>query len=234
MGRKRKKSHPVDEEQLQEQLVEDDEQEEAVESVATTEGEEVLDVNETDIDSEEITATGTEDTKDIKPEAEIEIRLDDEMEAIDTLDEEVESLRHKAEENLNKALRAHAELENVRKRTTRDIENAHKYALEKFIMELLPVLDSMELGISASGNADDITTLREGMDLTLKMFSSTLEKFGIHVIDPQGEKFNPEQHEAAAMQELDDAESGTVISVIQKGYELNGRLVRPAMVIVAK
>ena len=153
---------------------------------------------------------------------------------IESLTQEIEALKLTAAENLDKALRAQAELENVRKRTTRDIENAHKYALERFVTELLPVLDGMALGISASSNVDDIAGLREGMDLTLKMFSTTLEKFGVKVIDPQGEKFNPDKHEAVSMQKLADVESGTVISVAQKGYELNGRLVRPAIVIVAK
>ncbi len=154
--------------------------------------------------------------------------------SIEILSQEIEALQQAADENLNKALRASAELENMRKRTSRDVENAHKYALEKFVTELLPIIDSMELGITATDSADDIAGLREGMDLTLKMFSDTLEKFGVRVVDPQGEKFNPELHEAVSMQEYEDAEPGTVISVIQKGYELNGRLVRPAMVMVAK
>ena len=153
---------------------------------------------------------------------------------IEALTQEIEALKLAAAENLDKAMRALAELENVRKRTARDIENAHKYALERFIAELLPIMDSMSFGISASDNADDIAGLREGMDLTLKMFSTTLEKFGVKVIDPQGEKFNPDRHEAVYTQELADVEPGTVISVAQKGYELNGRLVRPAIVIVAK
>ena len=126
-------------------------------------------------------------------------------------------------------------MDNVRKRTTRDIENAHKYALDKFINELLPVLDSMELGINAAENVEDVSSLREGMDLTMKMFCSSLEKSGVNPVDPQkGDKFNPDQHEAVTMQEVDNAESGTVITTLQKGYELNGRLIRPAMVIVAK
>ena len=90
------------------------------------------------------------------------------------------------------------------------------------------------MGISASTNAEGIDSVLEGMNLTYKMFTSTLEKFGVKVIDPQGEKFNPEQHEAVSMQEAEDSEAGTVITVMQKGYELNGRLVRPAMVVVAK
>ncbi|RKZ45824.1 MAG: nucleotide exchange factor GrpE, partial [Gammaproteobacteria bacterium] len=112
---------------------------------------------------------------------------------------------------------------------------AHKYALDKFINELLPVLDSMEMGIVASVEAEDVSSLREGLELTLKMFCSSLEKSGVHPVNPQkGDKFNPEQHEAMTMQEVDDVESGTVVTTLQKGYELNGRLIRPAMVIVAK
>jgi molecular chaperone GrpE len=151
------------------------------------------------------------------------------------LQQELEAARQEAGDNLDKALRAQAEMENLRKRVTRDIENAHKFALEGFVSELLPVLDSLELGLeaadSATGEAD---SLREGMDLTLKKFRAVLEKFGVTVIDPQGEKFDPERHEAVTMQELAGSASGTVVSVMQKGYDLNGRLVRPAMVIVAK
>ena len=151
------------------------------------------------------------------------------------LSEQIEALKTSAADSLDKAVRAQAELDNVRKRTSRDIENAHKYALEKFINELLPVLDSMELGLNASDNVEDASSLREGMDLTMKMFCSSLEKSGISPVDPQkGDKFNPDQHEAVNMQEVDDAESGTVVTTLQKGYELNGRLIRPAMVIVAK
>ena len=154
---------------------------------------------------------------------------------IDTLQQEIENLRQQLSDNADKVLRIQAEMDNLRKRTVRDIENAHKFALDKFVRELLPVIDSMELGINASDNAGgDIESLREGMDLTLKKFLDTLEKFGITVIAPQGDKFNPEKHEAVSMQEADGVQSGMVVTVMQKGYELNGRLVRPAMVIVAK
>ncbi len=153
---------------------------------------------------------------------------------IESLTDEIEVQKQIVEESLEKAIRAQADMDNLRKRTVRDIENAHKYALERFVNELLPVLDSMELGISASDSAENAGDLREGMELTLKILLTAMEKFDIQIIDPQGEKFNPEQHEAISMQELDGAESGIVISVVQKGYELNGRLVRPAMVIVAK
>lgn len=148
--------------------------------------------------------------------------------------QENERLKMEVRESVDKALRATAELENIRKRTSRDIENAHKYALERFVNELLPVIDSMELGINASQSAEDIESLREGMDLTLKKLFDCLEKFGVKAIDPTGEKFDPEWHEAVSMQELEGSDSGQVVTVMQKGYELNGRLVRPAMVVVAK
>ncbi|MFB3091450.1 MAG: nucleotide exchange factor GrpE, partial [Gammaproteobacteria bacterium] len=110
-----------------------------------------------------------------------------------------------------------------------------KYALEKFINELLPVLDSLELGINASENMEDTGSLREGMELTIKMFYSALERSGVKPVEPQkGDKFNPDQHEAVTMQEVEDIESGAVTTTLQKGYELNGRLLRPAKVIVAK
>lgn len=148
--------------------------------------------------------------------------------------QEIENLQQKLDETTENMLRLQAEMDNLRKRTSRDVENAHKYALDRFIKDLLPVLDSMELGINASSSAEDIESLREGMDLTLKMFMDTLDRFGISVIDPQGERFDPERHEAVTMQEGADAEANTVLGVMQKGYELNGRLVRPAMVIVAR
>ena len=148
--------------------------------------------------------------------------------------QENERLKIEAQESIDKALRATAELDNIRKRTSRDIENAHKYALERFVNELLPVVDSMELGINASQSAEDIESLREGMDLTLKKLFDCLGKFGINAIDPAGDKFDPEWHQAVSMQELEGSDSGQVITVMQKGYELNGRLVRPAMVVVAK
>ncbi|MCY3751771.1 MAG: nucleotide exchange factor GrpE [Gammaproteobacteria bacterium] len=148
--------------------------------------------------------------------------------------QENERLKMEVGESVDKALRATAELENIRRRTSRDIENAHKYALERFVNELLPVIDSMELGINASQSAEDLESLREGMDLTLKKLFDCLEKFGVKAIDPAGEKFDPDWHEAVSMQELEGSDSGQVVTVMQKGYELNGRLVRPAMVVVAK
>lgn len=154
--------------------------------------------------------------------------------AIDAHQQEIEALKMQVQESLDKAIRAQAELDNMRKRTLRDIENAHKYALDKFANELLPVIDSLELGIGAADTAEEQDTLKEGMRLTLKMFRDVMEKFGIREVASQGEKFDPEKHEAVSMQELEGAVPGTVATVLQKGYILNGRLIRPAMVIVAK
>ncbi len=153
---------------------------------------------------------------------------------LEKLQSALQKEQEQSQTHLETALRARAEMENLRKRTTRDIENAHKYALEKFVNELLPIMDSLELGMSAAESTESQAQLKEGMELTLKMFTSALEKFGVSQVSPEGEKFNPELHEAVSMQEVEGKESGTVVTVMQKGYELNGRLVRPAMVMVAK
>ena len=153
---------------------------------------------------------------------------------IEALRAELEQAVEQAEAERERALRTRAEMENLRKRAARDVENAHKYALQGFVGELLPIMDSLQLGLAAAGDTEAVRDLREGMALTLKMFSAALEKFGVRVIDPLDEKFNPEQHEAVSMQEAEGRESGTVISVMQKGYELNGRLIRAATVMVAK
>jgi molecular chaperone GrpE len=138
----------------------------------------------------------------------------------------------KADENWNLYLRAAAEVENVRKRATRDVENAHKFALENFSRELLSVVDSLEMGLAAADNAD-AGALREGSEATCKLLKTTLERFGVAEIDPGGEPFDPEMHEAMSMMPSGKVEPGSVAQVIQKGYALNGRLLRPARVIVA-
>lgn len=146
----------------------------------------------------------------------------------------LESARREAEENRDRYLRAAAELDNVRKRAQRDVERVHKYGLEKFAGELLTVRDSLEMGLAA-GAAEEATveTLREGTVVTLKQLDGVLEKFGVSEIDPAGDQFNPELHEAIAAIEA-DAEDGSVVEVIQKGYQINGRLIRAARVVVAK
>lgn len=147
----------------------------------------------------------------------------------------LEDARNKADEHWNQLLRIQAELENTRRRAERDVENAHKFGLEKFAQELLPVKDSLELGLAAaSGDEENITQLREGTELTLKMLSGVMEKFGITEVNPEGEPFNPELHQAMTMQESAEHQPNTVMMVMQKGYLLNERLVRPAMVVVSK
>jgi len=138
----------------------------------------------------------------------------------------------KAHENWERYLRAAAEVENIRKRAARDVENAHKFALERFGRELLAVKDGLEMALAASDNAS-AESLLEGNRATLKLLGTTMERFGIAVVDPEGEPFNPEFHEAISVQPSDDLEPGSVVTVAQKGYTLNGRLLRPAMVIVA-
>ncbi|MCP4874337.1 MAG: nucleotide exchange factor GrpE [Gammaproteobacteria bacterium] len=132
-------------------------------------------------------------------------------------------------------MRLRAEIENNRKRAERDLENAHKYALKNFVENLLPIMDSMEMGYTAA-SADNATldSIREGSELTMNMFIQVLEKNGLEQVDPVGEKFDPERHQAISMIEVEKAESGTVVEVMQKGFLLNDRLVRPAMVVVAK
>ena len=152
-----------------------------------------------------------------------------------SLEDALAEARRAAQENLDRALRAQAEIENVRRRAERDLAHAHKFALERFVSELLPVKDSLELGLAASAEKGATAAgIAEGVGLTLRMFEQAMEKFGIESIDPSGDPFNPEFHQAMTMQESDTAESGTVLTVVQKGYLLNERLVRPAMVIVAK
>ena len=139
-----------------------------------------------------------------------------------------------AEEHWNHVLRLQAELENIRRRAERDVQAAHKYALEKFVNELLPVKDSLELGESAASVENtNIEKVREGIELTLKMMTDAMAKFGVAEINPQGQPFNPDLHQAMSMQDVPDAKPNTVVTVYQKGYQLNDRLVRPAMVVVA-
>ncbi len=139
----------------------------------------------------------------------------------------------RAKNHWEQYLRAVAELDNVRKRAARDIEAANRYGLEKFAAELLPVKDSLELAVQNAARAD-VRGWREGQEATLQLLSKALEKLGITVIDPLGEPFDPGRHEAMMTQESSTAEPNSVLKVVQPGYELNGRLLRPARVIVAR
>lgn len=159
----------------------------------------------------------------------------DAPESHETLLLDLQDARAKADEHWNELLRARAELSNLQRRAERDVSNAHKYGLERFAGELLPVLDSLELGLNAvnEGASPDPEKLREGMDLTLKLLRSAAGKYGIHPVDPVGEKFDPERHQAMATQPAPGVEPNTVVTVYQKGWMLNDRLLRPAMVVVA-
>ena len=148
---------------------------------------------------------------------------------------QLEEVRAKADDNWDKFLRAQADSENIRRRFDRDLQNAHKFSLEAFAKELLNVVDSLELGIqAASVNSPEVKKLKEGSELTLKQLQTVLEKFNIVPVDPLGESFNPERHQAMSMQVDPNAQPNTVIKVFQKGYLLHERLLRPAMVIVAQ
>ncbi len=147
----------------------------------------------------------------------------------------LEDARNKADEHWNQLLRSKAEIENLQRRHVRELENAHKFALERFASDMLAVRDSMELGVeAASSNTADVASLREGTELTLKLLSDVMERFQIVQINPIGEPFNPEFHQAVSTQPRDDVPPNTVTAVMQKGYTLNDRLIRPAMVMVSQ
>ena len=151
------------------------------------------------------------------------------------LQQQLAEAEAKAKEHWDQLLRVKAEQENLRRRHEREVQNAHKYALERFAQELLPVIDSLELGAeAAAGEGATMEKVREGTELTLKMLLSTIEKFGIQAVHPEGEPFNPEYHQAMSMLESPEHAANTVMNVMQKGYTLNERLIRPAMVVVSK
>jgi molecular chaperone GrpE len=152
---------------------------------------------------------------------------------LDSLREQLAEAQAAAAEGREQVLRAAAELDNIRKRAARDMEQAQRYALERFAQELLAVADSLELAV-ANGATADAASLAAGQEATLRLLQSAFGKFSIQSIDPAGAPFDPEKHEAMAMQPSGTAEPGSVLQVVQRGYELNGRLLRPARVIVAR
>lgn len=147
------------------------------------------------------------------------------------LQEQLDEAEKKANQNFDRMLRMQAEMENTNRRVERDIANAHKYALEKFALELLPIIDNLERAVMISTEKHSVL---EGVDLTLKMFYTALEKFGIEQVDPLMQPFNPELHQAVSMETNMDVQPNTVLNVLQKGYLLNNRLIRPALVVVSK
>ena len=150
----------------------------------------------------------------------------------DSLEAQLEQAQAKASENWDQFIRAKAEMDNLRRRSVKDLENAHKFGIEKFVTELLPVLDSMVMGLAVEDASAE--SLREGMELTMNMLEKMMEKLGIEEIDPLNEKFDAAKHQAMTTQPSAEVEPNTVLAVMQKGYSLNERLIRPAMVIVSK
>ena len=184
-----------------------------------------------------------EDDHSLATESDEEAHLEDVVpeaaESEDEGEEPIETQLAKAQETIkdywDQMMRLRAEIDNNRKRAERDLENAHKYALKNFVEELLPIIDSMEMGQAAASTENaTLESIREGSTMTMNMFVQVLERNGLEQIDPLGQKFDPEKHQAISMVEDENAESNSVIAVMQKGFSLNDRLVRPAMVVVAK
>ncbi|KXJ45938.1 molecular chaperone GrpE [Marinobacter salarius] len=174
------------------------------------------------------------DTAEAAPEE--ETATEDSAEAAP--ESEVEALKARAQEFQEQMLRSQAEMQNVRRRAEIDVEKAHKFALEKFVKELLPVADSLEKAVESTEGHESagelVASIREGVEMTLNLFMGSLGKFNVVQLNPVGEPFDPQQHEAMSMVPAPDAEPNSVVAVVQKGYTLNDRLVRPAMVVVAK
>lgn len=177
-----------------------------------------------------------------KTQKETEEKVEDENveqattdEQSDDLQAQLEEAQQSAKDNWDKVLRAQAEMENLKRRNAKDLENAHKFALDGFVKALLEVKDSLTMGLkTANEEKATIEHIIEGLEMTDKVFLSTMEKFGVEVIDPTDEAFNPEFHEAVTMVPMPDKESNSVLEVVQVGFTLNGRLVRPAMVVVVQ
>lgn len=152
------------------------------------------------------------------------------------IQQKLEDAEQKAQQNWDRVVRMQAENENILRRAERDVTSAHKYALDKFVGELIPIIDSLELCVSSVPENTDgvVTAVIEGVQMTLKMFYTAMDKFGIKQVNPVSEPFNPEFEQAISTQEDPSVKPGTIISVLQKGYTLNNRLIRPALVVVAK
>ena len=166
--------------------------------------------------------------------AETQTNATDEL-SIEALTEKLQQAENKAAEHWDQLLRTRAEMDNLRRRTQKDLENAHKFGLEKFVTELLPVLDSLDMGLEAASQENvSVESLQEGTQLIITMLKQVFDKFNVQEVNPEGEKFNPEHHQAMSIQENAEVDANTVLAVMQKGYLLNERLVRPAMVLVSK
>lgn len=171
-----------------------------------------------------VEAADAHEGEEISPEAEIAM-----------LYAELEDAKQTIADQKDGVVRAAADVDNIRRRAAQDVEKAHKFALEKFANELLPVIDNLERAIEFSDKENEtLKPLLEGIDMTVKSFNDAVAKFGVEIVNPQGEQFNPEFHQAMSIQPSNDVTPNTVLAVMQKGYTLNGRLLRPAMVMVSK
>ncbi len=184
---------------------------------------------------DEVISAETEVASEIVNEEQPHTEVAEHEYTIEELKKELEEAKQKNHETWDKAVRIQAEMENLKRRTQKDLEDAHKFTLTNFGKALLPVFDSVVLGLqAATGESEEVKKFREGSELTIKQFEALFEKFNILAIDPLGQPFSAEFHQAVLVQAAEDAEPNTVINVFQKGYTLNGRLLRPAMVVVAK
>ena len=167
------------------------------------------------------------------PEAE-SVLEEEQNEDIGAVLKEIEELNEELNKARDTALRAQAEMQNIKRRAEQDVEKAHKFALEKFVDSLIPVVDSLEKGIESAEQSEGAhEALLEGMNLTLKQFLDALARFSVEQVNPEGQPFDPNFHQAMSMVPNPDLEANTVMNVFQKGYTLNGRLIRPAMVVVS-
>lgn len=178
-------------------------------------------------------ANSTEENMDLGAEPEHEEEESLEHLSYEELSEKLTLAEQQVHENWEKSVRALAELDNVRRRAEREVDNAHRYGAEKLISSLLPVMDSLEQALQMAAKEED-AAMREGLELTMKLFLDALQKFDVQQLDPMGLPFNPQEHEAMTMQEAPDVAPNTVVAVFQKGYKLSDRVIRPARVIVSK
>ena len=189
-----------------------------------------------DMSEQDLNAQNVENEENVEQvEGEVETNVSDDAARIAELEKELQSTKELVASQQDGVLRGKAEVENMRRRVAQDVEKAHKFALNKFANELLPVVDILERALGAADKESEHTkAMVEGVEMTLNSMMSALDKSGVKAIDPKGETFNPELHQAMTMIEVPGAEPNSVIDVMQKGFELNGRLLRPAMVVVAK
>ncbi|WXU00175.1 MAG: Protein GrpE [Catillopecten margaritatus gill symbiont] len=191
---------------------------------------EAAEVTKEEVENKEETTTSTE-----KNSIEDAILNASKIGESDDLQSQLEEAQKSAKDSYDKVVRAQAEMENMKRRNTIDLGNAHKFALDSFAKALLEVKDSLTMGLKTAKEENaTIESILEGLEMTDKVFLSTLEKFGIESIDPTGEAFNPEFHEAVTMIPMPDKEPNSVLEVVQVGFTLNGRLMRPAMVVVVQ